>query len=129
MSRATEIALALILLQASIGFVDGIGMFNTTYVAPVQNNASYNLSYLSDMDASADDPDWIEQITTGIDLIVGTFLIGFKIIFSILFIFPTLVDRFHVPVGLSIFIQAGVYYVYATWYAQYRSGKGWTQYE
>ncbi len=129
MSRATEIALALILLQASIGFVDAIGMFDTTYVAPIQNDASYNITHLSTMGADTENTDWIDQITAGIDLFIGTFLIGFKIVFSIIFIFPTLVDRFHVPAAISIFIQAGIYYSYATWYAQYRSGKGWTQYE
>jgi len=128
MSRATEFALALILLQAAIGFVDGVGMFENTVVAPVQNNATYNLTHLSDMGSDTDSDSWIDQITAGIDLFIGTFLIGLKIIFAILFVFPTLVDRFHVPLVLSLFIQAGIYFVYATWYAQYRSGKGWTQY-
>lgn len=130
MSRATEIALALIILQASIGFVDAIQMFDTTYTAPVQNNASdYNISYLSEYSTDINDPDWLDTLSAGIDLFIGTFLIGFKIVFSIIFIFPTLVDRFSVPSALSAFIQVGIYFCYATWYAQYKSNKGWSQYE
>ena len=130
MSRATEIALALILLQGAIAFVDATDMFDTTYTAPIQNNASdYNITYLSEYSSDINDPSWIDTITAGVDLFIGTFLIGFKIVFSIIFIFPTLVDRFSVPLALSVFIQLGIYFCYATWYAQYKSNKGWTQYE
>ncbi len=128
MSRATEIALVLIILQAAIGFVDGVGMFDKTYVSPAPNNATYSVSDLSVYE-NVGDNDIFSMASAGIDMFIGTFLIGIKIIFSIILIFPTLVDRFNVPVVLSVFIQAGIYFVYATWYAQYRSGKGWTQYE
>ncbi len=128
MSRATEIALALILLQASIGFVDAVGMFDTTYVATVRNNASYNLTHLSSYE-NVNENDIFAQAAALADMFIGTFLIGLKMVFSVIIIFPTLITRFHIPLEISVFIQAGIYYVYATWYAQYRSGKGWTQYE
>ena len=46
MSRASEITFILILLQASIGFVDASGMFDQHYVTIPSNNASYTIERL-----------------------------------------------------------------------------------
>ena len=128
MSRASEITLFLILLQASIGFVDATGMFTEHYISVPSNNASYTISDLYSYSASQD-PGIIDEAMLAIHWMLESFLIGLKVVFTVIFVFPTLVTVFHVPVALSVFIQAGIYYVYAVFYAQFKSGKGWRMYE
>jgi len=128
MSRASDITLFLILLQASVGFVDATGMFTEHYIDVPSNDADYTLDDLSEYSVPAD-PGIIDEIMLAAHWMVESFFIGIKIIFTVIFVFPTLVSRFGIPVALSLFIQAGVYYVYASWYAQFKSGRGWKQYE
>ena len=128
MSRASEITLFLILLQASVGFVDATGMFSEHYIDVPSNNASYTIQDLSEYSGSAT-PSIVDEIMLVAHWMIEGFFIGIKIIFTIVFVFPTLVSVFNIPAVLSIFIQTGVYYVYAIWYAQFKSGKGWKQYE
>ena len=128
MSRASDITLFLILLQASVGFVDATGMFSEHYIDVPSNDADYTLDDLGEYSAPTD-PGILDEIMLAAHWMVESFLIGIKILFTVIFVFPTLVNTFGVPVALSLFIQAGIYYVYATWYAQFKSGKGWKQYE
>ena len=129
MSRASDITLFLILLQASIGFVDATGMFDQSYMgSAVQNNATYNITDLSEYKA-VEDQDIFDEVLLLAHWGIESFFIAIKILFAVIFIFPALIDRFNVPLILSIFIQAGIYYIYATWYAQYKSGRGWKLYE
>jgi len=129
MSRATSLALFIILVQASIGFVDASGLFSAHYLDTPQNNANYQLEDLKAYSAQTDDPGLWDDAKTLARWSIDAFLIGIKIVFAVAFIFPTLVKDLGVPAILSAFLQVGVYFVYATWYAQYRSGKGWKQYE
>jgi hypothetical protein len=128
MSRASDITLMLILMQAAIGFVDATELFDAHYLDVPQNNAGYTISDLGDY-AGPEEPSFIDEAALYIQWAFEAFFIGLKVVFAVLFIFPTLVNVFHVPAALSIFIQAGIYYVYAIWYAQYKSGRGWKQYE
>ena len=128
MSRASDITLFLILLQASIGFVDATGMFTEHYMDVPSNDADYTLDDLGEYSAPTD-PGILDEIMLAAHWMVESFLIGIKILFTVIFVFPTLVTTFGVPIALSVFIQAGIYYVYASWYAQFKSGRGWKQYE
>ncbi len=124
MSRAAEITLLLILLQASIGFVDATGLFTAHYMGDTSNNASYTITNLNQYQTSGDITD---ELLLAAHWIWEGFFIGIKIVFTVIFVFPTLIDKFHVPLELSLFIQAGIYFIYASFYAQYKSGKGWFQ--
>ena len=129
MSRASDITLFLILLQASIGFVDATGMFDQSYMgSAVQNNATYNITDLSAYNAIEEEKGFDELLLYA-HWAIETLVIGIKIIATVIFVLPVLIDRFQVPIILSAFIQTGVYFIYATWYAQYKSGKGWKLYE
>lgn len=128
MSRASEITLILIFLQASIGFVDGIGLFDNSYMGTVSNNASYTITDLEEYTKTQDITIW-DEIYMASYWLIESFIIGIKIVFTVVFVFPTLVSTFQVPTVLSVFLQAGIYYVYALWFAQFRSGKGYKQYE
>ena len=128
MSRASEITLFLILLQSAIGFVDATGMFTEHYIDVPSNDADYTLNDLSVYNA-AENPGIVDELMLAAHWMIESFLIGLKILFTVIFVFPTLVTVFNIPAALSLFIQAGIYYVYAIWYAQFKSGRGWKMYE
>ena len=130
MSRASEITLAIIMLQAAIGFVDATELFTEHYLGVPQNNATYTLT---DLETYSEQTENEDSLISVIDLYANwaweAFTIGIKIIFAVLFVLPTLITKFHVEHILATFIQVGIYYVYSTWYSQYKSGRGWKYYE
>jgi len=85
-------------------------------------------SYASQVE---DDTSISSQIDLYLDWAWDSFFIGLKILFAVLFVLPTLVNvfGFELTDPIVVFIQVGVYYVYATWYSQYKSGRGWKAYE
>ena len=130
MSRASDITLFIILVQASIGFVDASGMFQAHYMDIPSNNASYTISDLGDFASQTDQTSsLIDQAELYAYWAWDAFFIGLKIIFAVVFVLPTLVNTFGINVLLATFLQAGVYYIYTVWYAQYKSGRGWKIYE
>ena len=128
MSRANDITLIIILLQASIGFVTATGLFTENYLTVPSNGADYTISDLNSF-VAPEDPGIIDEVMLFAHWAFEAFFIGIKVVFAVIFVFPTLVTVFHIPIILSLFMQAGVYYVYSTWYAQFKSGKGWKMYE
>lgn len=130
MSRASEITLFIILVQASIGFVDASGMFSQHFMSVPENNASYTLT---DLNSYASQTEQDNSIQSQIDLYINwaweSFFIGIKVLLAVVFVLPTLINVFGVPGILATFIQVGIYYVYSTWYSQYKSGRGWKLYE
>jgi len=125
MSRASEITLLLILMQASIGFVDATGLFTAHYLEVPSNNASYTLTDLNAYATAETQTNPIDEIMLFAHWAWEAFFIGIKILLTVIFVLPTLISVFNVPTALALFIQAGIYYIYATWYAQYKSGKPW----
>lgn len=128
MSRASDFTLFLILLQGSLAFVDATGMFSSHYLGTPDNNASYTIQNLNDYRA-IEDQSVFDEVRVLAQWAFDGFFIGLKIVFTVIFIFPMLVDRFQIPLILSVFIQAGVYYQYAIFYSQFKSGKAWRFYE
>ena len=129
MSRASELTLFIILLQASIGFVDASGLFTQHFMEVPENNATYVISDLETYATESQDTGIQSQIDLFLNWAWESFFIGLKVIFAVVFVLPTLINTFGVPTILAVFMQVGVYYIYATWYAQYKSGKGWKLYE
>ena len=130
MSRASEITLFIILVQGAIGFVDASGMFQAHYLDTPADNATYTLT---DLDEYASQVDKTQSIVDQAELYAywawDAFFIGLKIIFAVVFVLPTLVNTFGIDTILATFIQVGVYYVYAVFYTQYKSGRGWKLYD
>ena len=128
MSRASEITLFLILLQASVGFVDATGLFSQHYLDVPANNASYTISDLNSYSA-VQNPGITDELLLVAHWTLESFFIGIKVVLTVIFVLPTLIFTFGVPAALATFIQVGIYYVYGTWYAQFKSGRGWKMYE
>lgn len=119
----------LVILQASVGFINATGLFTQNYYATPQNQYNYQIQNLSDYQKVTQSPSAMDYLTMLASWTVGAFFIGIQIVFAVIFIFPFLVITFHIPVILSAFMQVGIYYYYAAWYSQWKSGKGWKSYE
>lgn len=131
MSRAKDITLFLICIQAAIPFINGLGVFTAIYSAnPVNPASEYSLMNLSDYTGTATQSTsaWDEAyimvhwVMDGFSFMVNVFL-------NVVFVWLTLVTVFHVPVLLSTFLQAAVWLVYASYIAQWISNKPEKLYE
>ncbi len=127
--RAYDIAMWLIILQASIGFINAIGLFETQYYATPQNAYNYEIQDLDEYKVLTDNPGVLDYTRMGINWAWEGLVVIFKIIFSIVIIYPMLIKEFGIPAVLSVFLQATVYVVYAVGYKQWKSGKGMAYYE
>lgn len=128
MSRASEITMYMIILQASIAFVAALDVFPTSQGVPVSNTA-YTVQSLEAYNNAPQNASFWSESASILSTIWSGFTIGVTIVFSVVLIYIPLTQYFHVPAILSAFIQVGVAYVYITWYAQFQSGKGWKLYE
>lgn len=124
--RAWDITLLLIGIQACIGLVNGLGVFGETYFA-TQNDSTtaYTVGDISDLHDVAQGGE-VSQMGY-FDLAVTFGMAGinllYKIIEAIIFIFPTLVTQFHIPLPLAAVMQSMIYLQVAWGYAQWKSNR------
>lgn len=122
--RALDIAIFLIILQATIGFVNSLGMFDYDYYA-TQNNTytQYTVQDLEEYETMAQNPGVSDYVSLAVDLAWEGIIIIAKVFFSVVLILPTLVSVFEIPTALAALIQGLVYFVYIIGWAQWKSGK------
>jgi len=124
--RAWDITFLLIVIQASIGLVNGIGLFDTNYFA-TQNDSTttYTIGDISDLH-DVESGGEVSQMSY-FDLAVTFGMAGinllFKIVESIVFIFPVLVEQFYIPLPLAAVLQSMIYLQVAWGYAQWKSNR------
>ena len=119
MNRFYEIVLLLIVAQASIGFVNSLGMFtDTAYMQPDNPAAHWTIDNASEFrsdTASMGVGDYVQQVT-------GMIFIGLTMMWDILgaivFIYPALVKVFMMPPALAMLLQSGIYFIYAVFLIQ-----------
>src|SRR5574344_1006327 len=120
--RAWDITFLLIVIQACIGLVNGVGLFDQTYFA-TQNDSTtaYTVGDISDLH-DVETGGEVSQMSY-FDLAVTFGMAGinllFQIIQAIVFIFPTLVEQFHIPLPLAAVLQSMIYLQIAYGYAQW----------
>lgn len=111
-------------MQASIGFVNGLGIFDDDYYANVNNSYSqYEIQDLEEFQTLGEETSIVDYFSMMINLTWEGILMVLRIFFAIVIIFPTLVDTFSVPAGISGFLQVGVWVTYYLGWAQWKSGK------
>ena len=120
--RAFSIILFLVVLQASIGFVNNSNVFEYQFVQTPSGCKDYTIENLSDV--SEEDISIFDYAKIILDFLLTSFLLFLKIILAIVFIYPTLVSAFGIPSFLSVFLQTGIYVVYVWGIIQFKSGKG-----
>ena len=118
MNRFYEIVLLLVVAQASIGFVNGIGIFHdAAYTQPDNPAAHWTIS-----DAEGYKTDSVIGVGDYYQQIVGMITTGLSMLFNILgaviFIYPALVSTFMMPASLALVLQAGIYFIYAAFLIQ-----------
>ena len=124
--RAWDITLLLIVVQACIGLVNGIGLFDENYFA-TQNDSTtaYTVGDIADLH-DVESGGEVSQMSY-FDLAVTFGMAGinllFKIVEAIVFIFPVLVDQFHIPLPLAAVMQSMIYLQVAWGYAQWKSNR------
>ena len=130
MMRMIEIALFLIILNATIGFVADIPLFPEQYITTPQNDyMSYNISSLSESIGDvSEDPGFIDYAKFSITWAWEGFKMLLKIIFSIVVIYPAMVEVFHVPPALAALLNVGVIVIYILGIIQWKSGKSFKNY-
>jgi hypothetical protein len=120
--RATEIAIILIILQASIGFVNEMGIFSEDY-APTQNNqfTNYTVTDISGYDSGS--KSIYEQATAVVSIFFDGLRTAGTILFSVVVIYPTLVNLFHILPVISAFLQLVIWIIYSLAIAEIWSGR------
>lgn len=108
---AYDIARWLIIIEATIGFVNGLGLFDDNYYQQdVNNNSAYQTGNLDELaEEQATPASYFDMLVT---MVLGGFLMIVKMFLAVFFILPFLVTQFHIPLPLAALLQVGVYWVY-----------------
>src|SRR3970040_3187313 len=108
MSRASEITLFLIIVQASIGFVDAIDLFDQSYLSVPANNDSYTLTDLEEYTAGQN-PGVMDELLLMAQWAIEAFMIGIKVILKVIFFFFIFFFKFFFFCFLFIFFFFFIY--------------------
>ena len=120
---ATRIAILLILIQAGIGFTNGIGLFQHDYIqSPDNEYTHYTIQDVNNYQPLMGKGYWATLVQISQAFLDGLPLAG-KIIFSIGIIFPTLVTAFGIDPLLSGFVQLGIWCIYTLAIAEIITGR------
>ena len=124
--RAWDFTLLLIVVQACIGLVNGVGLFDQTYFT-TQNDSTtaYTVGDISDLH-DVESGGEVSQMSY-FDLVVTFGMAGinlmFNIIQAIVFIFPVLVTQFQIPLPIAAVMQSLRYMPVSYGYAQWKSNR------
>lgn len=129
--RAFDIALFIILLEATIGFSNALGIWEENYYqAPNNTYTNYKVADLNTYNNATvvSEPALIDRFVKGASDLIGSIAVGlwglFTIIFSIIYIYPELIKLFGIPSALGTFMQVGIYVIYLVGLYQWKSNKG-----
>jgi hypothetical protein len=105
----------LIMIQMSIGYVNGLGVFsNNMAVTPSNEYTTYTLTNANSTFYHASGGlNWMDAVTGGMSLIWSMFTVLWSMAGAVFLIYPTLVNTFMIPASLSLIIQCGIYMIYA----------------
>jgi hypothetical protein len=111
----------LIILQASIGFVNGIGAFSTDYVSTVSSEY-YNVDISKDIPVLNDAGGALDRVvaisTVMFDMGFAMLRLAISVLGSIVVIYPTIVQMFPFiaaspqAIALLVFLQIGIWITY-----------------
>lgn len=119
--RALEITIFIVLLSASIGFLNAMNAFDNPYVESDSSQYSmWSVSNLSSFDNQ--NPSILDQAGMLLNFAIMAITWVITIVLTIIVIFPTLVNTFHIPMALSALLQVGVWMVYVIGIVQWQRG-------
>jgi len=132
--RALDIAIALVLLQASIGFINGLHIFDQgTDVIYYENDTAryreYNITSLEGAVKDVGETSVWDNILGGIGLVGSAVTLMYQMFVTVIFIYPALAHNFGVPAGISTVLQAAIWFTYALGIFQILTGRSTKLYD
>lgn len=131
--RAIDVTILLIAIQASLKFVFLLGIFSTAYyVVPANHWTEQSISNLSQYSVNATsgtgELGLFEQASMAVEFLWDSLFFMLEILLSVIVIFPTLINVFHIPIVVSGFLQTFIWFMYYLGYRQWKSGKSVDQF-
>lgn len=121
--RAIEIAIFLIVLQASVGFVSGLDLFSTGLDAGDNQFSAYGDDTQWDAASETETSDSImDYATITAKMTIGALQKIVGILSAIFVIYPVLVTTFMIPAPVAAILQVMIYAIYGIAYIEYRRG-------
>ena len=125
--RAWEIAKFLIIVQAAIGLMNGMGYFGDSEIYFATQNdttAQYTIGNIEEFNpASSGGVTQMSYFDMAVTLVTSGLNLIYKVFEAIICIFPTLVNVFGVPVELAALLQIVIYLEVLYGVAQWKSNR------
>jgi hypothetical protein len=122
--KAYEIALYLIILQASIGLVNSIGVFEHNYVPTPENEyITWDISHIGAAYGNQTQPSIWDAMVMAARMAWEALIGLLKVLLAVVIIYPTLVNVFMINPAISGLIQVAIYVVYGIAIIQFKTGK------
>lgn len=122
--RAMQIFFFILAVNAAIGMVNAVGLFNDPYMVEASGEEiRYSVSDLSDMAGAGAEPTLIDYTVMRVTWVWEAVLFIVKFIGAFVFIYPVLVEQFMIPAAVSVFLQGLIYVVYVWGWIQFRTNR------
>lgn len=124
--KAYELALFLLILNATIGMVDSIGIFEAATIVDDPNIRIDDMQNIKINDEGIIEYDEDISLLAAAKTMLGVFVMG---ILGVVFVAPVLMSKFGVPLVLVAVLQVGIYLIYAAGIYQLITGRSIKNYE
>ena len=123
--RAIDIAVFILILNAAVVFVSDVDLFDANYLEQGDLARNQYSSYtieenLSEYGNASSISTW-DYFKISVVWAVQAMIMFVKIVFSVVFVYPILVEVFGVPDVLSAFLQVGVWAIYIVGIFQWKA--------
>ena len=127
MSRFYDIWYLLTFCGLAIGFVNGLGVWGVDYMTAPDSSA-FELSDIESMAGGGDISAW-DQFTLLVSQAVTAFGMIAQMALSVVIVYPTMVNVFHVPPIVATLVQGGVVLSWVSFFMQILLRFGFKQVE
>ena len=127
MSRFYDIWYLLTFCGLAIGFVNGLGVWGVDYMTAPDSSA-FELSDIESMAGGGDISAW-DQFTLLVSQAVTAFGMIAQMALSVVIVYPTMVNVFHVPPIVATLVQGGVVLSWVSFFMQLLLRFGFKQVE
>ena len=125
--RAFDIAIMLVILNATIGFVNAIGVFSgyASAVTPQNNYTEWDVSQIGEEYGEFNQSFLSNTWLTLLDprFLWNAFMVFCQVLLAVVYVYPILESVFCIPDILSAVLQIGIYGFYVMGIVQFQSGR------
>ncbi len=127
--RAWDLAIFVIMIEMSIGFIAGLGFYDHPSLMSVQNGEINRYQTENINETFAEKPTIADYLKFSLDWVFASFNMFIMIVSAFVGISWILYTTFKLPLTLCFFIQGIVYLIYTWGFIQWRSGRGGQAFE